>query len=80
MTNETQACSNCRYSEINTQKITEYGCRRFPPIVSRLTVVTSTGQQGVQTICQFPTVKGDAWCGEWETKIVVEEGEHYDYE
>lgn len=37
-------------------------CRRLPPTVLAL----GMSQQGLATSSQFPTVKPDGWCGEWQ--------------
>ena len=69
------ACVNCVYYVRTPPEIKQGQCRRFPPqaniVVQRAggpSGIVGSGQMAVQTICTFPTVQGDAWCGEYRKK------------
>lgn len=73
-TNGQNTCESCLYYEpesvIRGGQPGQGVCRRYPPSVN---VVATT--QGGMTLCNFPIVKKDAWCGEYchVTSLITEQ-------
>lgn len=57
-------CRNCAYSRPGTDD-TFVICQRYPPTITKIVgdAVSST----------FPLLSSEAWCGEWRSKMSLEE-------
>lgn len=66
----TARCETCKFafSETGTDLRSTIYCRRFPPAATMF-----QGPRGqVMNISSFPTVTSQAWCGEYQTKQVLQ--------
>lgn len=66
--NNGQKCGNCRYFIANPQDLRQGFCRSKPPTVFVLPMQGPAGQQGVNFVGQWPPVRDETWCGEWQSR------------
>lgn len=66
----TECCAHCRFWDAKpverdySHHFWTLACRRRAPVVVVRANTPLEGETDVDT--EFPTTRGDAWCGEWE--------------